>query len=135
MIVDALRKLQHGAMAATPQPQDGITYAAKITKEEAALDFTQSADTLARKIRAFNPFPGAFASFNGVTVKIWRAEVAPPSPVNRPGQVLAADAQTGILVVCGQDLLRLTELQKPGGKRLPASEFLKGFPMEGGCFA
>ncbi|OGB27575.1 MAG: methionyl-tRNA formyltransferase [Burkholderiales bacterium RIFCSPLOWO2_02_FULL_57_36] len=134
MIVDVLRKLALGAMPAAPQPQTGITYAAKITKEEAALDFTQSADCLARKIRAFNPFPCAFARFNEVPIKIWRAEVAPPSPVAIPGQVLAADEQAGVLVVCGTGVLRLLELQKPGGKRLPASEFLKGFPMESGRF-
>ncbi len=134
MIVDALRKLARGELPATPQPEAGVTYAAKITKEEALLDFTQSADSLARKIRAFNPFPGASALFNGVPVKIWRAEAAPPSPVANPGQVLAADAHAGVLVVCGNGVLRLTELQKPGGKRLPASEFLKGFPMEGGRF-
>ncbi|HEV7617577.1 MAG TPA: methionyl-tRNA formyltransferase [Burkholderiaceae bacterium] len=134
MIVDALRKLQQGALPATPQPQQGITYAAKVTKEEAALDFTESADRLLHKIRAFNPFPGAFALFNGVPIKVWAAEVAPPSPVTVPGQVLAANAQTGVLVVCGKSVLRLTELQKSGGKRLPAAEFLKGFPMEGGRF-
>jgi len=89
---------------------------------------------LARKVRAFHPFPGAFAGFNGVPIKIWRAEPAPASPVRTPGQVLAADAQAGVLVVCGEGVLRLTELQKPGGKRLPANEFLKGFPMEGGRF-
>jgi methionyl-tRNA formyltransferase len=134
MIVEALRKLQMGTLPATPQPREGITYAAKVTKEEAALDFALPAEILARKIRAFNPFPGAFASFGEAPIKIWNAEVAPPSPVNRPGQVLAADAQAGILVVCGKGVLRLTELQKPGGKRLPASEFLKGFAMEGGRF-
>lgn len=134
MIGDALRKLARGELPATPQPDAGVTYAAKITKEEALLDFTQPADSLARKIRAFNPFPGALALFNGVPVKIWRAEAAPPSPVTNPGQVLAADAQAGVLVVCGQGVLRLTELQKPGGKRLPAAEFLKGFPLEGGRF-
>jgi methionyl-tRNA formyltransferase len=134
MIVDALRKLARGALPPTPQPEAGITYAAKITKEEAALDFTQSADCLARNIREFNPFPGASARFNAVPVKIWRAEIAPPSPVTIPGQVLAADERAGVLVVCGEGVLRLTELQKPGGKRLPAAEFLKGFPMEGGRF-
>ena len=69
-----------------------------------------------------------------VEVKKGGGEVAPPSPVTIPGQVLAADGQAGVLVVCGEGVLRLTALQKPGGKRLPASEFLKGFPMEGGRF-
>ncbi len=135
MIVDALRKLQQDALPPVPQPDAGITYAAKISKEEAVLDFTQSAECLARKIRAFNPFPGASALFDGVPVKIWRAEVAAPSPIPSAGEVLAADGQNGVLVVCGDGVLRLTELQKPGGKRLPASEFLKGFPMDGGRFA
>jgi methionyl-tRNA formyltransferase len=134
MIVDALHKLQQDALSPTPQPHEGVTYAAKITKEEAALDFSQSAENLARKIRAFNPFPGAFALFDGVPIKVWRAEPAAPSSVTRPGQVLAADGRNGVLVVCGEGVLRLTELQKPGGKRLTASEFLKGFSMDGGRF-
>jgi methionyl-tRNA formyltransferase len=135
MIVDTMRRLQQAAVSATPQPEAGVTYAAKISKEEAALDFSESAESLARKIRAFKPFPGAFALFDGVPIKIWRAEVAPSSPVTVPGLVLAADGQNGVLVVCGDGVLRLTELQKPGGKRLPASEFLKGFPMEDGSFS
>lgn len=129
LIVEALPRLGQGQLAAQPQPETGVTYAAKIAKEEAALDFTLPAEVLERKVRAFNPFPGAVARFGGVPVKIWGARIAPPSPVALPGKVLAADAQNGILVVCGQGVLRLTELQKPGGKRLPAAEFLKGFPL------
>jgi methionyl-tRNA formyltransferase len=135
MIVDSMRRLQQTELSATPQPEVGVTYAAKISKEEAALDFSESAESLARKILAFNPFPGAFALFDGVPIKIWRAEVAPSSPVTEPGLILAADGQNGVLVVCGNGVLRLTELQKPGGKRLRASEFLKGFPMEDGSFS
>jgi methionyl-tRNA formyltransferase len=131
MIVDAMRKLEQGGLSSTPQPDEGANYAAKITKEEAALDFSQSAESIARKIRAFNPFPGAIASFNSVAVKLWRAEVVQTTPGMAPGQVIAAGAQTGVIVACGEGALRLTELQKPGGKRLPAAEFLKGFPMEG----
>jgi methionyl-tRNA formyltransferase len=134
MIVDALRKLQQGTLSATPQPEVGTIYAAKILKEEAALDFCQSADILALKIRAFNPFPGASASFNGVSIKLWRAEAVDCSPGIAPGQVLAAGQEAGVIVACGERALRLTELQKPGGKRLPAAEFLKGFPLEGGRF-
>jgi methionyl-tRNA formyltransferase len=133
MIVDALRKLEKGLLTATPQPDDGTTYAAKIAKEEAALDLTQPAALLARKIRAFNPFPGASAVFNGAAIKFWRAEEA-PSGAWQPGQVIAANPQDGVVVACGEGALRITELQKPGGKRLPAAEFLKGFPLEGGRF-
>jgi methionyl-tRNA formyltransferase len=135
MIVEALRKLGHGELTATPQPDAGAIYAAKITKEEAALDFSQSAATLARKIRAFNPFPGAYGVVDGTSVKLWRAEAVEASRGTTPGTVLSANAQTGVIVACGDGALRVMELQKPGGKRLAAGEFLKGFPMEGRWFA
>jgi len=128
MIVEALHKMAAGQLVATPQPDVGVTYAAKITKEEAKLDFTLPAGVLARKIRAFNPFPGANGVVDGVAVKIWHAETVDGN--GTPGQVLQADAG-GIVVACGSDALRLTELQKPGGKRLAAAEFLKGFALTG----
>jgi methionyl-tRNA formyltransferase len=126
MIVEALR--YYGRLEPVPQPEEGVTYAAKIAKEEARLDLSQPADVLWRKVRAFNPFPGAHAQVGGLTVKIWRAE--PVDASGAPGKVLAADEKHGILVACGQGALRLAELQKPGGKRLAAAEFLKGFPLE-----
>ncbi len=135
MIVEALNKMKHGQLEAVPQPEAGVCYAAKISKEEAALDFTQSALEISRKIRAFHPFPGAHGAVNGVTVKLWGAEVLEADSKAPAGQVLAADAQHGIVVSCGSGSLRLTELQKPGGKRLPAAEFIKGFPLEGLSFA
>jgi methionyl-tRNA formyltransferase len=130
MIVEALRRMAAGDLPATPQPAEGVTYAAKISKEEAKLDFAQPAAALARKVRAFNPFPGAHGQVNGVTVKIWGAQPEAGAGGAAPGKVLAADAAQGIVVACGEGALRLTELQKPGGKRLPAAEFLKGFPLE-----
>ncbi|MBB6135919.1 methionyl-tRNA formyltransferase [Massilia aurea] len=128
MIVEALHKMAAGGLVATPQPDVGVTYAAKITKEEARLDFALPADVLARKIRAFNPFPGANGVVDGVAVKIWHADAVDGS--GAAGQVLQADAG-GIVVACGGGALRLTELQKPGGKRLAAAEFLKGFALAG----
>ncbi len=133
MIVDALRMLEQGVLSATPQPDIGTSYATKITKDEAALDFTQPADVVARKIRAFNPFPGAFASFGGVPIKLWRAEAVHEGSRVAPGQVLTATS-AGVTVACSDGAVRITELQKPGGKRLPAVEFLKGFPMGHGNF-
>ena len=135
MIVRALRQLEQDGLPATPQPEAGVTYAAKIAKEEAALDFNQPAQVLDRKIRAFNPFPGAVASFGAVPVKLWRAQALETRTGAAPGQVIAANAQDGVLIACGEGVLRVLELQKPGGKRLPAAEFLKGFPLEGGHFA
>lgn len=134
MIVEAMRRLEQDMLRATPQPEQGACYAAKISKEEATLDFRQSAVVLERKIRAFNPFPGAVGMFADVPVKLWRAEVLPDLSSAPAGQILAADSHNGVVVACGTGTLRLSELQKPGGRRLPVAEFLKGFPMEGGCF-
>jgi methionyl-tRNA formyltransferase len=132
MIVDALRQMEQGGLIATPQPEQGVTYAAKISKEEARLDFGLAAEVLWRRVRAFNPFPGAHGLVDGVTVKVWNAELVSGS--GTPGQVLAADGG-GIVVACGDGALRVTELQKPGGKRLAASEFLKSFPLAGLSFS
>lgn len=137
MIVQTLRVLEveQTSIQATVQPEQGVTYAAKISKEEAALDFNLAADVLARKIRAFNPFPGSHANMNGSVIKIWRAEAIKSSSGTeaRPvGRVLAANAHEGVVVACGEQCLRLTELQKPGGKHLPIAEFLKGFVIEVG---
>jgi methionyl-tRNA formyltransferase len=132
MIVEALRKMEAGRLDAVPQPENGVTYAAKISKEEAKLDFAQPAELLWRRVRAFNPFPGAHGLVDGVAVKVWNAELFDAS--GAPGQVLAADGQ-GIVVACGSGALRMTELQKPGGKRLAAAEFLKSFPLDGKRFS
>ena len=135
MIVDALRRLEALTLNAQEQPEKGVTYAAKIRKEEATLDFMQPATVLGNKVRAFNPFPGATARFNGVTIKIWQA-IAHPEYRNSevPGTVLEADARHGLIIACGSGALQLLELQKSGGKRLGADEFLQGFAMQGGTF-
>ena len=127
MIVDTLQRLLDGSITASPQPDEGVNYAAKISKEEAALDFNLPAQLLAQKIRAFNPFPAASAVLNGVTLKIWRAEVVEKPISAQVGQVILKDQQ--LIVACGEGALSLLELQKPGGKRLPPAEFLKGFTV------
>ena len=145
MIVEALQKMaaQFGPLPATPQPAEGATYAPKILKDEALVDFSQPAAVVACKIRAFNPFPGASARFGDILLKFWHAQEVMATLVQRPdevapGTVLAADAEDGILIACGQDasagILRITELQKPGGKRLGAVDFLPGFALAGGRF-
>jgi methionyl-tRNA formyltransferase len=130
MIVSVLRKMEQGPVDAVPQPEQGVTYAAKVSKDEAALDFAQDARTISRKVRAFNPFPGAHAQVNGMTVKIWGAEALAADSDAPPGTVIAADTRHGFIIACNGGTLRLTELQKPGGKRLPADQFLKGFPLD-----
>ncbi|MFY7955977.1 MAG: methionyl-tRNA formyltransferase [Burkholderiaceae bacterium] len=129
LIVDALLRLAEGRLTRTPQPDEGVSYAAKISKDEAALDLRLPASTLLRRIHAFNPAPGASVQSGDSVLKIWRAERITGS--GEPGLVLAVDAQ-GVTVACGEDALLLTELQKPGGKRLPAANFLQGFSIEAG---
>ncbi len=135
MLLKTLREIEQGSVHPTPQPEQGVTYASKISKEEAALDFSLPAQTLARKIRAFNPFPGAHASVEGALIKLWQAEALPQSSTALPGEVLAATPQQGVLVACGEGVLRLTELQKAGGKRLPAVEFIKGLDLSAARFS
>jgi methionyl-tRNA formyltransferase len=135
-IVQALAKLD--GLLRQPQPAEGVTYANKIDKAEAALDWALSAEVLARRIRAFDPFPGMtvpLATATGVeTLKIWQAgaeSAAPNAHAAEPGTVLSADA-SGVRVACGQGQLCLTQLQRPGGKRLSAADFLRGCPLQPG---
>ena len=131
LIVDALRRLD--ALVPVAQPVDGVTYAAKIDKNEAALDWTRPAAELERRIRAFDPFPGCTAQCGDTKLKLWRAVLAPGA--GAPGEILAVAAD-GITVACGQGessgALKLVELQKPGGRRLASADFLSGFPLAPG---
>ncbi|MBK7135645.1 MAG: methionyl-tRNA formyltransferase [Rhodocyclales bacterium] len=129
LIVEALPRLARGELPGEPQPAEGVTYAAKLEKSEAALDWRQTAVALSRAVRAFDPFPGTVARIEGQTIKVWRAE--PASGAGEPGTVLAAD-DDGILVACSEGALRLVELQKSGGKRLLAADFLHGFAIKPG---
>jgi len=129
LIVDALAKLP---LPSEPQPLEGVTYAAKLEKAEAAIDWTKSALELDRHIRAFNPFPGAQALFGGQTIKLWQA--APVAGSGEIGQILAVD-RSSLIVACGEGALAVSELQKAGGKRLPVKQFLAGNPLKvGDCF-
>jgi len=126
LIVEALMQAARGSLRRTPQPLDGVTYASKIAKAEGAIDWTQAADLIERRLRAFDPFPGATSQIGGETIKCWRA--LRRHAHGEPGQVLAVD-DIGVTVACGHEALCLTELQRPGGKRLPAQQFLQGRPI------
>ena len=129
-IVKALSCLD--ALTPVAQESTHATYAAKLTKAEAALDWTRPADELARCVRAYNPVPGAHAVWDGKVIKIWQASVE-ASRTDSPGEVLAAD-EHGIVVACGEQALRLLELQAAGGKRLSAVAFLSGHALDRGNF-
>lgn len=128
-IVDALAALSRGELAATPQPAEGVTYAAKIGRAEAVIDWTRPAVELERRVRAFDPFPGAVSTLRDSAIKCWSARVVEAS--GAPGTVLAV-GEDGIVVACGRDALRCTVLQRPGSKRLAAGEFLRGFAVSVG---
>jgi methionyl-tRNA formyltransferase len=124
LIVVVLDGIGRGELQALPQPAEGVTYAHKIDKAEAFVDWARSAAEIERQVRAFNPAPGAVARLRGADVKLWRARPlegsnAPPGTVLRVGR-------EGIDVACGSGVVRITELQRAGGKRLPADAFLRG---------
>ncbi len=131
LIVEALELAACGGLRPQPQPAEGVTYAHKIEKAEATIDWSRTATELHRQIRAFDPFPGASTQVGGELLKVWAARVV-DLPATRPaGTVQAVDAD-GVLVATGQGVLQLTELQRPGGRRLPASDVLRGFPLSPG---
>jgi methionyl-tRNA formyltransferase len=123
------------ALPHQPQPAEGVNYAHKIEKAEAALDWALPAEVLARRIRAFDPFPGMTVPLTTPagteTLKLWQAVAEPLQAAAEPGTVVQADAQ-GVRVACGQGQLCLTQLQRPGGKRLSAADFLRGCPLQAG---
>ena len=129
LIVEALELAACGGLVPTAQPADGVTYAHKIDKAEAGIDWRLAAHVIEQRIRAFDPFPGAASALGGATIKCWRAALAPGA--GAPGEVLSAD-ERGVVVACGEGALRLTELQRAGGKRLPAAAFLQGHLVAAG---
>ncbi len=134
LIVEALELAACGGLAPVRQPDQGITYACKIEKHEAVIDWTLSAAVIERRIRAFNPFPGAAGLLAGETIKFWAASVVPgclPSQRAKPGEVLAAGPE-GVDIATSEGVLRAVRLQKPGGKALDAAEFLRGFALQPG---
>ncbi len=126
LIVRALSELTEGRPHAQPQPAEGVSYAHKIAKDEAWLDWTQDSLLLERRVRAFDPFPGAALCLEGSAVKVWLAASEPASPGRsaQPGEVLSCSAD-GIAVACGEGQLRLTQVQVPGGRRIDAVQFLQ----------
>jgi methionyl-tRNA formyltransferase len=129
LIVEALELAACGGLHAEPQPDAGVTYAHKIDKAEAAIDWSLPAANIERRVRAFDPFPGASTALGGESIKVWAAHRA--DGAGAPGTVLDV-GDSGIVVACGEQALRLTSLQRAGGKRLPAADFLRGFPIARG---
>ncbi|WP_373974434.1 methionyl-tRNA formyltransferase [Chitinibacter sp. SCUT-21] len=128
-IVAALNDLPQLQSTRQVQPEEGVTYAEKLKKEEAQIVWSASASELDRMIRAFNPFPSAQTTWQGQALKIWQASVTEGH--GAPGEILALEKEA-IIVACGENALRITELQKAGGKRLGAQAFLSGNELAAG---
>jgi methionyl-tRNA formyltransferase len=122
-----------GKISPQPQPAEGSTYAAKIKKEDGQIDWNLPAEKIRNRLRAFTPWPGVFTFLQAEPkpqlIKIWKAEVVEKS--GGAGIILSAD-KSGIVVGCGEKALRILELQREGGKRLSAEQFLSGFPIKAG---
>lgn len=114
----------------TPQPEEGVTYAHKVTKDEGHLNFSLPASEIERKIRAFSPFPSSFAEHNGTLIKFWQPQLCPEIS-GQPGEVVEAD-KNGVTVACGSGAIRATVLQRPGKPKMPAQSFLQGYAISVG---
>ena len=128
-IVHTLDELASGRTQPAPQPAAGVTYASKISKAETELDWTRPCAEIERRLRALRPAPGARTRLRGEAIKLWRARCAAGS--GAPGAVLNSGPD-GVLVACGEGALLVSELQRAGGTRLAAGEFLRGFPIKAG---
>ncbi len=133
LLVETIPDFVSGKISPSPQPATGSTYASKIKKEDGRIDWNLPAEKIWHRLRAFTPWPGAFAFFQTEPkpqlLKIWQVAVLEQS--GGVGEVLSAD-KTGIVVGCGKNALRILELQREGGKRLSAEHFLAGFPIKAG---
>lgn len=139
LLADTLPAISAGTAREVVQPAEGVTYAAKILKAEAPIDWRHAAGQISRQVRAFNPWPVAQTQFNGATLRIWDAETVDMhfSSAGRDvsaGTVMAATGE-GIDVACGTGVLRILRLQLPGRKPLTAQEFLQGQRLTGAVFA
>ena len=133
LIVQALTLADRGGLHPVAQSNAGVTYANKIGKAEAAVNWNETPEIIGRRIRAFDPFPGASSVLNGEVIKLWNYEIDSSKTIAdvRKGTILFVN-DVGVSVACGQGVLRLTELQRAGGKRLAAADFLRGFALSPG---
>jgi methionyl-tRNA formyltransferase len=128
VLVDVLARLSaSGALAATAQPREGVTYAHKLAREDARIDWTRDAMAIDRAVRAFDPWPVAWTTLAGAAIKVWQAHPLPDAPAAGvpPGTVLRAGAQ-GIDVACGKGVIRLDVVQASNARRMPAAAFVAG---------
>jgi methionyl-tRNA formyltransferase len=127
MVGPVVDDLATGRAMGRPQPDQGITYAPKLTKDEGRLDWSQSASALARRLRALNPWPGCWTEFDGERLRVLEGEIV--AGAGTPGEVL----DERLTIACGDGALRLTKIQRAGGNPMSAAAFLRGFPLPAGA--
>lgn len=127
-IVETLERAAHGPLKSHPQPQEGVTYAAKLRREEGHLDWRRPAAELARQVRAFDPWPGAYFDFRGERIRVLAATALAGSAGGPPGTVL----DERLSVACGDGVLRFSRLQRAGRAALAVEDFLRGSPIAAG---
>ena len=128
LIVSTLDDLVLGKVTPIPQPEEGVTYASKLEKSEGRIDWSQSALTIDRLIRALTPWPGVWFEHSGERFKVFAADVLDQSANDAPGTLVGDQLQ----VACGVGVVQITELQRPGKRRAAAAEVLRGYPIEAG---
>jgi methionyl-tRNA formyltransferase len=127
-LAEGLRRVLAGeALMATPQASEGVVYAHKLDKAESALDFSRPAIELERQVRAFDPWPGSDAEIAGERVRVWAARAIEPAHATDAGTVIDAHRE-GIAIACGEGALRITALQRAGGRRISAADYLNARP-------
>jgi methionyl-tRNA formyltransferase len=130
-LMECVRTVAAGErIIAIPQQREGVSYARKLEKSEAQIDWSDAAVALERKIRAFNPWPVAWCDIGGERTRIWHSHVVTSDQGLEPGTVISANSQ-GIDIATGNQALRLLELQKPGGRRLSALDYLNAQSLPG----
>lgn len=127
LVLQALQAAEAACLQPQPQPAEGASYAHKIEKAEAAIDWREDAATIERRLRAFDPFPGCTAQLAGQAVKLWRGRVVPASEQAEPGQWLP-QPDGSLVTACGRDALQWLELQLPGGRRISAAQWRQAHP-------
>jgi methionyl-tRNA formyltransferase len=132
-LMETLPMLESGDASPVSQAEDGIVYADKFSKEEGEIDWEMSAQSISRKVRAFNPWPVAWTGFNGNKLRVWQAQERPGDIAGMPGEVIAADKQ-GIVVQCGSGQLVIEILQLPGKRVMSAADFLNAHSIQGARF-
>jgi methionyl-tRNA formyltransferase len=131
-IMEALTQIGNGTASRTPQNEAMATYAPLIKKTDGLIDWNQPGIDIVNRVRAFDPWPGAYTLYNGQTVKIWRLELSPERGTEPPGTMLAADNKKGILVQTADSAIWITEIQALGKKRMPAADYLRGHKIQAG---